>query len=134
LTDPNSTDRWLAQLADGSEQRGWFRDDNSFDLRQDIRWTALYARQGIGIVYLYPRAYEGLAEGRNTAYRNTFWNRSYDNKLYFRPVIPRGVGKAFAFEVSIRAFPTPEHRWERTVRDVVSDMQEQVPSSARSPR
>jgi hypothetical protein len=119
----NETEDWLVGLADGGEQRGRFRDDGTFSLKKDIHWAALYApAEELGCVYVYPEPYEGLAEGGNKAYRNAFWNRDYDNKLYFRPKLPRGKGRKFGYSVRLQAFTAKPEEWETRARDLMRDL------------
>ena len=116
----NTTDRWMAQLSDGSREEGQFLDDNSFTLKKDIRWAAAYSSSDeIGLVYVYPEVYKGVAK-----FSNAFWNRPRDNKLYFRPELPRGVGRKFGYEVTLQAFAAPPAAWEENAGKLIAAIEE----------
>lgn len=116
----NTTDLWKAQLADGTLERGEFRDDNSFSLQKDARWIIAYSSSDqMGIVYLYPETYEGT-----DGFSNSFWNRPRDNKLYFRPKLPRGIGTKFGYEITLRPFNAAPDEWEKNARSLVDTLLE----------
>jgi len=120
----NNTDQWMAQLKDGSIEEGKFLDDNSFTLAKDIRWAAVYdSSETMGMVYVYPEAYTG-----KKPFANSFWNRPRDNKLYLRPELPAGVGKKFAFAVTLQAFDADASDWQQTAKKLIAGI-EQTPST-----
>lgn len=114
----NRTDKWMAQPSDGEVLKGEFLDDNSYTLKQDIRWAAIYSSADeIGFVYMYPEAYKGMKP-----LHNFFWNRPRDNKLYFRPYLPRGIGKKFGYEVTLQAFSSAPEKWEGSANEIVAEL------------
>jgi len=116
----NKTDQWMAQLKDGKTEEGKFLDDNSFTLAKDIRWAAIYdSSETMGMVYVYPEVYTG-----KKPFANSFWNRPRDNKLYLRPELPTGVGKKFAYEVTLQAFNAPASDWQQTARSLITGIQQ----------
>jgi hypothetical protein len=120
----NKTDQWQAQLGDGSIETGQFLDDNSFTLQKDIRWAAVYdSSEMMGLVYVYPKTYEG-----KKPFANSFWNRPRDNKLYLRPVLPTGIGQKFAFKVTLQAFSAPPADWQNTAKKIIGNI-EQTPAT-----
>lgn len=114
----NKTDKWMAQPGEGDVIRGEFLDDNSFTLKKDIRWAAAYAStEEMGLVYLYPEVYKGSPE-----FTNSFWNRPRDNKLYFRPLLPRGIGAKFGYEITLQAFNATPDKWEENANAIIADL------------
>jgi hypothetical protein len=69
----------------------------------------------MGVVYSYPIVYKGTSD-----FANSFWNRERDNKLYFRPELPRGLGQKFGYEVTLQAFSTGPEAWEKTARETLA--------------
>ena len=114
----NKTNQWLAQPETGETIKGEFLDDNSFTLEKDVRWVAAYdSADEMGLVYMYPQTYKGMAP-----FHNSFWNRPRDNKLYLRPEIPKGIGEKFSFEITLQAFSAAPERWEASARTVVDEL------------
>lgn len=107
-----ATREWLAALPDGDEEHGVFLDDASFSLRKDMRWAALFAPDANLVALLvYPEAYEGAPRQSNK-----WWNRKRDNKLYFQPALPRGVGATFRYQAAIEAAPASADDWKEQAR------------------
>lgn len=120
----NKTDQWMAQLGDGSVEEGRFLDDNSFTLKKDIRWAAVYdSSESMGLTYVYPQVYKG-----NAPFNNSFWNRPRDNKLYLRPELPQGIGQKFNFKVTLQAFSATPENWQREAKSLIANI-EKIPSS-----
>lgn len=120
------TEQWRVGLPDGSTQDGTFVSDTSFTLKKDIRWAVLYApTEQMGVVYSYPEAYKGTSD-----FTNSFWNRVRDNKLYFRPLLPRGLGQKFGYEVTLQAFTATPEAWEKTASEVLAEIDKQRTASA----
>ena len=114
----NKTDKWMAQPAEGEVLRGEFLDDNSFTLKKDVRWVSVYSSADeMGLVYMYPQVYKGTSD-----FTNSFWNRPRDNKLYFRPELPRGIGQKFGYEVTLQAFNAAPDKWEERAGEVVAEL------------
>lgn len=109
-----SLEQWRTGMPDGQEQHGVFLSDNSFSLAQDIRWAALFAPElGVGVAYAYPQAYAGLPP-----FRNSFWNRPRDNKLYLRVLPPQERGVSFGYQVRLQGFAAAAEGWDVTARSV----------------
>lgn len=120
----NKTDQWMAQLGDGTIDEGKFLDDNSFTLKKDIRWAAVYdSSETMGLVYVYPEVYKGKAP-----FNNSFWNRPRDNKLYLRPELPKGIGQKFNFKVTLHAFSATPEDWQNDAKSLIANI-EKTPSS-----
>lgn len=110
----NSTDRWVAGLEDGI-QEGKFEDDNSFALRKDVRWIGIYSEKlKTGVAYIYPEIYKGKG-----SFKNSFWNRLYDNKLYLKPRISSGKGKQFSFQVTLWFYRAGENDWHEKLERIL---------------
>ena len=104
----NSTKQWIVGDDKGEIARDEFKDDMSFTLKKDIRWAFIYDPvETVGMVYVYPRIYEG-----RPGFRNSFWNRSYDNKLYLQIDPKRKSGEEFEYEVTAKAFIAGIESWE----------------------
>ena len=119
----NKTDQWMAQLKDESIEEGKFLDNNSFTLKKDIRWAAVYdSSETMGLVYVYPETYQGKAP-----FNNSFWNRPRDNKLYLRPELPTGIGQKFNFKVTLQAFSATPENWQSDAKKLITNI-EKTPS------
>jgi len=116
----NKTDQWMAQLGDDSVEEGKFLDDNSFTLKKDIRWAAVYdSSETMGLVYVYPEVYRGKAP-----FNNSFWNRPRDNKLYLRPELPKGIGQKFNFKVTLQAFSATPGNWQKDAKNLIANIEQ----------
>tara|TARA_B110000208_G_C11759884_1_gene426480 strand:- start:10 stop:1830 length:1821 start_codon:yes stop_codon:yes gene_type:complete len=95
---------WYAVLANGTRRAGTFTSDYSFTLRSDIMWLAVHsAEESRGALYQYPGQYHGSAR-----FKNSFWNRQGDHKLYFRVDPPNGtVGSSVEYIHEIVPFSVP---------------------------
>lgn len=114
----NKTDQWMAQPEEGEVIKGQFLDDNSFTLKKDVRWVAVHdSADEIGLVFVYPKIYKGM-----TGFNNAFWNRPRDNKLYFRPELPKGVGEKFSYEITLQAFSSSPEKWEDNANAIVGEL------------
>lgn len=114
----NETQAWVVGAKDGQEIAGEFTDDNSFSLKQDIRWAMVYAPSSqVGLVYAYPQVYEGT-----TPLRNAFWNRPSDNKLYLAVMPSQQANAKFGYSVQLRAFSASEQEWQTTGQDILKAM------------
>jgi hypothetical protein len=114
----NSTKQWVVGDNKGEIARGEFTDDMSFSLKKDIRWALIYdPAETTGVVYVYPKMYEG-----KQGFKNSFWNRSYDNKLYLQIDPKRKLGEEFGYEVTVKAFITAEKSWETEARKILTPL------------
>lgn len=110
----NFTDSWVTGLKDGI-RKGKFKDDKSFTLQEDIRWAGIYSEKlETGIAYIYPEIYKG-----KNSFKNSFWNRAYDNKLYLMPLIPSGKGKHFGFQVTLWFCKVGEKDWHEKLEKIL---------------
>lgn len=114
----NTTHAWTVLDDKGAFVRGEFGDDNSFSLRKNIRYALVHDPvQNIGIALVYPRVYEGKA-----GFWNSFWNRTYDNKLYLQIDPPRITGASFSYAIDVRAFEAPSETWEAAGTNIAAPM------------
>ena len=85
------------------------KDDRSFLLRREVRAVAIFGPDiGKGLVYAYPEVYSGGPKG------NFFWDRTRDNKLYFRPRIPGAInlaGDTVMYELTVMPFAASAEDW-----------------------
>ena len=88
--------RWVAPATNCSMLSGVFTDDMSFSLCTDIRWAAVWddtAAVSHGALFQF---FGGRAPNGSAGFKNSFWNRKYDHKLYLRIDPPRVVGEPVA--------------------------------------
>eukprot|EP00041_Stephanoeca_diplocostata_P035001 m.1216586 g.1216586 ORF g.1216586 m.1216586 type:complete len:265 (+) comp24614_c0_seq7:3554-4348(+) len=109
--------QWIAATANGTQVTGVFASDDSFTLRQRVRWVAVYDGVRLGAVYQYPvgNAYNGSAP-----FQNEFWNRAYDHKLYFRTDTIPAKGHSFIFTYNISAFTAEPAEWIKAAKEQVA--------------
>ncbi|MDD4869087.1 MAG: hypothetical protein PHR77_00905 [Kiritimatiellae bacterium] len=112
----NSTKQWIVGDDKGEITKGEFIDDMSFSLKKDIRWAFIYdPMEIVGVVYVYPKIYEG-----KRGFKNSFWNRSYDNKLYLQIDPKRKMGEEFEYEVTLKVFIAPAEIWETEAKKTLT--------------
>jgi len=112
---PNTTKYWITGNDFKETDRGTFLDDNSFSLRKDFRWALIYDPvENTGIAAWYPRIYEG-----RRGFKNSFWNRNYDNKLYLQIEPKRVKGEEFSYSMSVKAFDASESKWESAGKSII---------------
>lgn len=110
---------WLdsTQTLDGS----CTKDNRSHSLHREIQAVAIFApTTSIGLVYAYPEVYPGSSKG------NFFWDRTRDNKLYFRPRIPGVInlpGDTVAYDLTVMPFTSVAHEWRDKAGEIVSSLQ-----------
>ena len=94
---------------------GTFLHDTSFTLHADIRWALLYDPSTLtGSLYEFPETYASLhSKG------NFWWNREYDNKLYFQVQVPPQPGSRFGFALRQRAYAADASSWESVGRQLL---------------
>ena len=110
-----TTKFWVVGNDTTEIQRGEFLDDMSFSLKKDIRWAFIYdPKEALGIVYTYPSIYEG-----KKGFKNSFWNRTYDNKLYLQIDPKRKMGEEFEYEVMVKVFFASTEAWETEAKKIL---------------
>ena len=110
--------RWVAQLQNGSLASGVFTFDMSFSLRADIRWAAVFDdASGQGSVFQFPGGHAPI--GSADGFKNSFWNRKYDHKLYLRIDPPRTVGKPLTIQHTVLGFEATNETWVAVARSLV---------------
>ena len=101
--------RWIAKATNGSLCAGLFAADDSFSLQADIRWAAVFDDKSLGALYQYPTdAPPPVGSG---TFKNSFWNRNYDHKLYLRQDPPAEIGDVLQLRHSVRAFRATNATW-----------------------
>lgn len=111
---PKETRYWIAGRSDTTGiVCGEFLSDGSFTYKQDLLWSVVYnPAEQMGLVYQYPEMYAGLS-----GHRNKFWNRAYDNKLYFTANARRPAGETFSYSVELNAFDAGTNEWEQVAQN-----------------
>ena len=113
---PKTMKTWMAGDAHNEIERGTFVADASFTLKKDFLWLFVYnPADNIGVVYKYPEVYEGM-EG----FKNSFWNRKDDNKLYLRINPKKNKGEEFSCSVKLKAFEAKADDWETEAKRVLA--------------
>lgn len=107
----NALTEWRAWLDQEKTLDGaCVKDDRSYGLQKEVRAVALFGPgAGKGLVYVYPEVYPGGPKG------NFFWDRTRDNKLYFRPKIPGAIersGDTCAYQVTVIPFRAEAADWK----------------------
>ena len=110
---------WWAVCANGTIARGKFSNDNAFTLQRDIRWLAVYDDSTKrGAMYQYPnhRAYAGKGH-----FKNSFWNREFDHKLYLQIDPPRVTGDSafYVHEIVPFVVTNASENWTQVARGLV---------------
>jgi hypothetical protein len=115
----NTTRDWAVGDDRGElTDRGVFGDDMSFSLRKDIRFAlVLDPERRLGLALVYPETYVG-----RPGFKNSFWNRSYDNKLYLQIDPKRLPGERFGGEILTRVFAVDPKDFEARGRDLAREM------------
>lgn len=105
----NSTRAWAVGDDTGRVfDRGEFGDDGSFSLRRDIKFAMVHnPSANVGTVIFYPETYIG-----RKGFQNSFWNRAYDNKLYFQIEPKRSPGESFAYECTTKVYRANKGEFE----------------------
>ena len=111
---------WIATLSNGSEVAGTFRSDNSFTLEADIQWAAVFDGVAHGAVYQYP---SGHAYNGSGMFKNSFWNRKYDHKLYLRTPPLFELGATFGYSHSVLGFKSDAKSWTKAAKALVRGWQ-----------
>lgn len=113
----NDTQQWIAGKPDGDLLTGQFTDDRSFSCREDFLWAALYdPTNQIGTLYQYPEMYIGKGKRKNN-----FWNRSYNNKLYFTVEARHPIGQTFGYSVKIECFQAGSSEWKSQAEQLLKE-------------
>lgn len=113
---PNSTKYWVAGDDKGAViESGEFKDDNTFTLNKQFRWALIFDPvKELGTVYCYPETYAGQKNQHNR-----FWNRPYDNKLYFMSDCVKKKGEEKSYEVTLFPFNAVENDWHKKAQDLL---------------
>ena len=106
--------RWVAESLNGTSISGTFLYDNSFTLHSDIRWAAVFDDVSNGALLQFPKPYKGSG-----SFKNSFWNRKYDHKLYLRIDPPTVVGSTVEIRHSVQGFKAENQSWVETARRLV---------------
>ena len=120
-----SMTEWLAGLDEANQQeeegitgqpgRRPVTDGHPVSLEKDVKSLAFYSRiLQKGLVYVYPRVYEG--EG---TFRHSIYDRPSDVKLYFRPAMdPKSrAGSSWRYEVKLIPFAADPDHWKAVARE-----------------
>lgn len=119
----NALTDWRAWLDTTTTEDGvCVADDSSYSLKKDIEAIAMYAPTlGKGVLYTYPERYEGDSS------HNMIWDRVNDNKLYFRPAVPRAgdpVGKTYRYLLTVIPFQATSESWKDTAGAIFESTRE----------
>jgi hypothetical protein len=112
------TTEWTAEKTDGNMVEGRFDSNGDFELRQDVKWTALYdpeSRRAALAWYPVPLA----GQGHKTAY----WDKTAYHKLYNQICsgTPLAKGANFEAAVVVRGVEADAATWKDAVRAAAAD-------------
>ena len=107
---------WIATLSNGTAVSGTFKSDDSFTLEAGIQWAAVFDGVAHGAVYQYPAGHAYKGSG---AFRNAFWNRKYDHKLYLRTTPLFELGAGFGYSHSVLGFTSNATSWATVAKALV---------------
>ena len=107
---------WIATLSNGTEVAGTFKADDSFTLEANIQLAAVFDGVAHGAVYQYPA---GHAYNGSGTFKNAFWNRKYDHKLYLRTTPLFELGAAFGYNHSVLGFKSDAASWAKDAKALV---------------
>jgi len=111
-----NTKSWIAELADGSIKEGVFKNDNSFFLKKDIAWAAVYSPlSNLGFIGVYPEVYKS----RNSK-GNFFWDRKTNNKFYLQVDPPREPGEEFSYRYFLKGFTSSQKDFIKNSKDIAA--------------
>ena len=95
---PNATHDWAAFLGAKVVEAGVFKDDNSFSLGKRVTaFVTFNPETKTGIYFYHPAEYAGGV--------NNIWNRSGDNKVYFKYPGLKSVDDVRDYRLFLTAFP-----------------------------
>ena len=111
---------WLAHRTDGTVVRDTFANEGKTPFRSDnVDWAALYnGTAGVGVVYAVRNA-----SGRLDHF---FWDRPFDQKLYYQAHPNVGAvkaGESFAYSVAVAGFRSVDADWAARATARARDLQ-----------
>lgn len=90
------TTEWIAEKADGAIIEGKFDNSGDFEVKQDVKWTALYdpeSRRAMLAWYPTPLAGQGIKTG--------YWDKTVYHKLYNQIYSHATVASGAKFEATM---------------------------------
>lgn len=119
----NALTHWRAWLDSANTLDGsCVEDDQSFSLQKELRAVALFGPKiGKGLVYVYPEVYPAGPKA------NFFWDRTRDNKLYFRPKIPGVInlkGDTCKYQLTVIPYTAVSEDWQDKASKIVHSLME----------
>lgn len=113
------TTEWIAADADGTITQGSFDSAGDFELRADVKWTALYdPGSQRAMLAWFPEVLTG--QGHRTAY----WDRTNYHKLYTQLVAGATVPKGFKLDAKlvVQAVPAAPADWQTAVQQAAAHL------------
>ena len=112
---PTTTD-WIAKTHGGLELEGFLENSNSWKMKTDIRWSAIYEPDSrVAILTSFPDTLEHRGKGIKHAY----WDLSAYHKQYFQPlaVTTWQASSNYSYEITLKFISIPENSdWKEIVR------------------
>lgn len=105
-----ATTHWLANTLAGEQIEGAF-DNEGWELRDDVRWLALYEPQSSSVILTeFP---PDLPRGQS--HKHAVWDLAAYHKQYYQPWHQARLeaGETFSFRMTLKAFHAPEERWKQ---------------------
>jgi len=107
------TTEWIAESTTGHFLEGTFDDSGDFELKEDVKWTAIYDPESRkAMLAWYPQPLTG--QGIQTAY----WDKTVYHKLYNQIFAQTTVAKGTTVEavVILRGLEAKPEGWKETVQ------------------
>lgn len=121
----NTTKSWMVLNEEGKFLQGEFLDDNSFSLRKDISGAFIFdPTQQVGFTLRFPEVYVG-----KPGFKNSFWNRPHDNKLYLQVDPPRKEGAVTEYRCSLAGVSVAGENWESEAKHFLGDIHLPLPQA-----
>ena len=116
-----TTKQWCAELADGKNVSGEFRDDKSYHLKEDIKWAAEYDQLAMkGVVMYYPSVIQGKG------IKSAFWDvggtyHKYYHQLNIPVTLPKDF-KSQSMTIILKGFSANPDKWKDEVEKITDEL------------
>lgn len=113
-----ATTEWTAEKTNGSRTEGAFDNAGDFEIKDDVKWTALYdPGTRVAMLAWYPTPLAG--QGIKTAY----WDKTVYHKLYNQVLSHAFVSKGSRFDASmiVRGVASDPPSWKTAASNLAED-------------
>lgn len=114
------TTEWIAEKPDGQVIEGKFDNNGDFEVKQDVKWTALYDpenRRAMLAWYPTPLVGQGIKTG--------YWDKTVYHKLYNQIYSHATVARGTKFEAAmvVRGVQADPGSWKKAAQALAQDTQ-----------